>query len=74
MFSDETVTSRLSVAKAASLPKQKEKTNDGIDIDQYLDDLDIQIDLLKDVLLFITESDIPGAYLNGKDPCKLNVL
>ena len=72
MFSDETITARLSGAKTASLPK--EKANDGIDIDQYLDDLDVEIDVLKDDLLLITESDIPGASLNGKDPCELNVL
>ena len=72
MFSDETITARLSGTKTASLPK--EKANDGIDIDQYLDDLDVEIDVLKDDLLLITESDIPGASLNGKDPCELNVL
>ena len=72
MFSDETITARLSGTKTASLPK--EKANDGIDTDQYLDDLDVEIDVLNDDLLLITESDIPGASLNGKDPYELNVL
>ena len=74
MFFDESITARLSGAKTASLSKPKEKANDGIDIDQYLDDLDVEIDILKDYLLLITESNIPGTSLNGKDPCKLNVL
>ena len=74
MFFDESITARLSGAKTASLSKPKEKANDGIDIDQYLDDLDVEIDILKDYLLLITESNIPGTSLNGKDPCELNVL
>ena len=74
MFSDETIIARLSGTKTASLPKPKEKANNGIDLNQYLDDLDVEIDILKDDLLLITESNIPGTSLNGKDPCKLNVL
>ena len=75
MFSDETIAARPSVAKTVSLPKPKEKANDGIDID-YLDDLDVEIDIPKDdlLLLLLTESDIPGASLNGKDPSELNVV
>ena len=54
--------------------REEEPANDGIDTDQYLDDLDIEIDILKDDLLLLTESDIPGASLNGKDPSELNVM
>ena len=44
------------------------------DTDQYLGDLDVEMDILKDALLLLTESDIPGASLNGKDPSELNVV
>ena len=75
MFSDETIAARPSGAKTVSLPKPKEiRPGDGIDIDQYLDDLDVEIDILKDGLLLMTESDIPGASLNGKDPSELNLV
>ena len=74
MFSNETTSASLSGAKTASLPKPKEKANDSVNIDQYLDDLDVEIVILKDDLLLITESNIPGASLYGKDPYELNVL
>ena len=45
---DETTSASLSGAKTASLPKPKEKANDSIDIDQYLDDSDVEIVILKD--------------------------
>jgi len=48
--------------------------NDGGDIDQYLNELDVEIDALHDDLLLLMESDIPGASLHNRDPAELNVV
>jgi len=53
---------------------KEEWANDDTNIDRYLDDLEIDIDILDDDLPLIMESDIPSASLNRKDPSKLNVV
>ena len=36
-------------------------------------EIDVDIEYLYDDLAFLTETDIAGASLNGKDPAELNV-
>ena len=36
--------------------------------------LELEMEFLQDDMLLLTESDIPGASLNGKSPAKLNVV
>jgi len=52
--------------------KEEEGAGDYMGIDRYLDDLSVEIDL--DGVLMMTESDIPGASLNGKDPSEMLVV
>ena len=37
-------------------------------------DLEASIDLSGDDILLLTESDVPGSSLSGKDPAELNVV
>jgi len=52
--------------------KEEEEAGDDMNIDPYLNDLCIETDL--DSVLLMTEKDIPGASLNGKDPSELQVI
>ena len=52
--------------------KEEEEAGDDINIDPYLNDLCVETDL--EGVLLMTEKDIPGASLNGKDPSELQVV
>ena len=53
---------------------EEEWANDDTNINQYLGDVEIGIDILDNDLPLMMESDIPSASLNGKDPAELHVV
>ena len=40
----------------------------------FSEDLEASIDLPVDDILLLTESNVPGSSLSGKDPAELNVV
>ena len=54
--------------------REWERLNDDVEVDLFLDGLEVEIELLKGDFLLLMEGDVPGASLNGKTPGKLNVV
>ena len=54
--------------------REEERSNDDVKVDLFLDGLEVKTELFKGGLLLLTESDVPGASLNGKNPGELNVV
>ena len=54
--------------------REGERSNDDVEVDLFLDGLEVETELFKGDLLLLTEGDVPGASLNGKNPGELNVV
>lgn len=54
--------------------REWERSNDDVEVDLFLDGLEVKTELLKGGFLLLTEGDVPSASLNGKTPGELNVV